>query len=1514
MSYTLVYHIKCIGYTLLTILLLASCNNKETEGPVPLGGIEGNVTIEGTNIPIPDIRVILDGPTSKSVSPTNDKGYFKVEGLEAGMYTLALEASSSFHPKESWTVRVKGGDTFSSDFSLAPKGSIRGRVTLAGQSIGIPGTEVQLRSKADNTELESKNTDSEGIFIFDKLLNGVYILELSHPNYELIEKEFSVSEGKETRADISMNPIVPVLKISTDALDFGTNIEVLTVDLSNEGKGELEWTVTGIPPWLTVNPTNDTTTTSISPISFTVNRSQLNTGTTTIVTIESNSGSKTIQVSVDVEPSISVFPSDLDFGTDNTRLTFKIKNIKSGTIAYSISVNQDWIKINPTEGNVSTEEDIIEVNIERSGLKFGRYPGEIIINAGAGNIRKVNLTMSILDPLAPFLDISQKELNFGRSDESKIITLSNLGSRPLTWQLNNSLPNWLRIIPTDGIIPAEGKSDAEINVVRAGLSAKTYEHPIKISSNGGDEDIIIKMEVTADPVLTISPDSLFFGNNESQKSFIISNTGNGELSWQLSSNQPWLSYTPLNGTNQGSVNVGIDRSKLPSGVGHSGQIDIQYNEGKKGKILIFVQNDRINEAPTASFIVSPNEGDISTIFKVDASESKDDVDILANLQVRWKWESSLPFGEWTYTKTATHTYTSPGEKRISLEIKDQQGEIDVISKVINVINLGFGDENEPNNDELESQDLQINSGTQGIVGELDDEADWFKIIPNANGLLQVRVENLSAKGTDNGNLDAVRVFNGDLEQLSRIYSDSYYSGGTNYFIGPEQKTTSPPIPIAKNQVYYLVVKPNTDSDVSTYEFLTIFTPYEMNDIQEPNNTDRNTGSIELGKSYTAFVGFGEDSEDWYEFTPQASGELEFEIHNLNPEDVEIGDLSTFDMYDSDLKLLTRISSASYYKGGNKYHIPPASKATSDKISVAANNSYYFHAKGELGYDLSHYQFQTFFEEYDISDIGEPNDKQRNAMMIELGMSYKGFVGLGEDHVDWYQFIPKENGKLEITIKNLNEEKSTQGDLAPFTLYNEEGTYLLRVYSNEYYSGGNRYNIPPNTQGISSYIPVAANTNYYLKIEGESGIDAAAYEFDTFFEKFTKDDFGEPNDVALSANLIYLDNTYTGLVGFGRDSQDWYKFNSDKNGRLIFSIENLSESTWIRGDMAPMELYDEADNYLTRVYTADYYNGGTKYHIPPGTKGKSSTIAIAANYTYYFKIAEEFTTDATLYQFNTEFTPFTENDFGEPNNKKSEASSVELNSEFTGFVGLANDNEDWYSFIPPQNGKLRFEIQNKNGSNEVRGDMAAAKLYDEDLNLLTQVYTEDYYNGGTKYHIPPNTSGESLSVPLSENETYFLNFSEEFEVDAALYQFETYFEPYLENDFGEPNNFFEDFTSIEVGNEYKGFVGFSQDNEDWYKFNSSENSSIIIEFFNLNESNTAKGDLAQVIIYDKNKNPIYYFRTNNYYQGGTKFNIPPGTGKRSDSISVNSNDEYYINVAPESSLDAGIYSIKVLPSN
>jgi len=172
----------------------------------------------------------------------------------------------------------------------------------------------------------------------------------------------------------------------------------------------------------------------------------------------------------------------------------------------------------------------------------------------------------------PTIVSEPKALNFymeegGALPLPQAINLTNAGFGELDWS-TSPVNNWLSVVPGSGVTPAV----AEVHINTDTLSYGIYMSKIRlIDLDHGDssEAVTVTLNVTA-PIIDISPDTLYFkvlaelGNPEPQ-SFIINNSGSGNLNWIAWEDMGWFAIDINSGVASDYVNVSINIAGLEYG-------------------------------------------------------------------------------------------------------------------------------------------------------------------------------------------------------------------------------------------------------------------------------------------------------------------------------------------------------------------------------------------------------------------------------------------------------------------------------------------------------------------------------------------------------------------------------------------------------------------------------------------------------------------------------------------------------------------------------------------------------------------------------------------------------------------------------------------------------------------------------------------------------------------------------------------------------------------------------------
>ena len=242
-----------------------------------------------------------------------------------------------------------------------------------------------------------------------------------------------------------------------------------------------------------------------------------------------------------------------------------------------------WLTVSPMSGTISTERDQISVGVNLSNLAPGNYSSSVIISVVDlnGSIRKtalpVSLTVRPPNSTSSFI-VSPPSLAFtaavGSPIQSASVTIANTGTTSLsiTWSEGIS---WLTDVqPGTAQTIAAGQSGTFSTTVSfTGLAAGTYTGAVTIAGGGITKQVPVTLTLAAissTPNIGLSPNSLAFsgtvgGANPVAKTFAVSNTGSGTLSWAANDNAAWLSVSPASGTNNGTVSTSVNLTGLAAG-------------------------------------------------------------------------------------------------------------------------------------------------------------------------------------------------------------------------------------------------------------------------------------------------------------------------------------------------------------------------------------------------------------------------------------------------------------------------------------------------------------------------------------------------------------------------------------------------------------------------------------------------------------------------------------------------------------------------------------------------------------------------------------------------------------------------------------------------------------------------------------------------------------------------------------------------------------------------------------
>ena len=524
-------------------------------------------------------------------------------------------------------------------------GSIYGKVTDTQSGEVLHGATVTLTPGGI-----SRTTGDDGTYEFLNLEPGQYQVEARKVDYVTNTKSVSVVTGKNAMGDITLTPVKKDAKIElgVSTLNFGKTNTSLSFDIFNKGTAKFNWNISGLDKvdWLEVNPASGALEAGKScAVQVSLLREKLTENKELTIIINADKESVSLKITAEVErktSKIEIIPSKLDFGTDESVLTFDVKNIgNSGGVSWNITgLDVDWItSITPMKGETEQgKSSAVKVALNRSKIK-DHVKTSILINADGESLP---LEISADEKLERRIEADPATLALGEQEKSTLTLRSYYGSTSYMLIIKENDTDWLKLSKTNGTIPQYDaanpamKETVELSVSREGLQAGDYNCTLIVRSDLQDLEIPVTMKVKeSDKKLDVSPRAIDFGQDLNSSTFAIKNIGNtGTLDWNISGiNADWITVSPAEGAlgmgKSATVTVTLDRSKVNAAVNQIRRaVDRSKVKGQMGttiKVNVAGLSEEITisaeEKPQRSFDVNPQSLTVGVNDKASFSVS-----------------------------------------------------------------------------------------------------------------------------------------------------------------------------------------------------------------------------------------------------------------------------------------------------------------------------------------------------------------------------------------------------------------------------------------------------------------------------------------------------------------------------------------------------------------------------------------------------------------------------------------------------------------------------------------------------------------------------------------------------------------------------------------------------------------------------------------------------------------------------------------------------------------------------
>lgn len=454
-------------------------------------------------------------------------------------------------------------------------GSIYGEVTDAQTGEPIQGVQISLTPGG-----VTATTGSDGSYEFLNLDVAQYRLQAKKTDYLTETKRVTVVVGQSVSGDMVLTP-VQKLELNATSLNFGKENTSLSFDIKNKGTSKFNWNISGLNnvDWIEVNPVSGALDGGKScTVQVTVLREKLAESKDLTLIVNADKESVSLKVNVEVEKKVAkieVEPTTLDFGEDESVMTFNVKNVgNAGKIDWNITgLDVDWIKIDPMKGSLEENKtQAVKVSLARELVKE-KVKTTVLINA-AGESFPIEILAE--ESKKRYIVANPVAVSLGERNEETLTLFSYNGSTNYSVVVKEANIGWLNLSKTSGTIPQYDaanpamKETIGLSVNRNNMSAGEYSCTLIIRSDLGDLEVPVSMTVK-DVKFEVSPTQLVLGSDKNNASFSMYST-NGDTAYELlikESDATWLTLNKKSGVVKNgvveTVDVAVKRDGLSAG-------------------------------------------------------------------------------------------------------------------------------------------------------------------------------------------------------------------------------------------------------------------------------------------------------------------------------------------------------------------------------------------------------------------------------------------------------------------------------------------------------------------------------------------------------------------------------------------------------------------------------------------------------------------------------------------------------------------------------------------------------------------------------------------------------------------------------------------------------------------------------------------------------------------------------------------------------------------------------------
>ena len=230
------------------------------------------------------------------------------------------------------------------------------------------------------------------------------------------------------------------------------------------------------------------------------------------------------------EADIRIDPTSLNFGTTQDELVVTLTNQGNAATDWALELGENpWLSASLLSGNIAAgKTQSIIFSVDRD--KLSETKNVKISLSAFGNSYTISVSCAPVNAKSE-MSVTPTELDFGAGETEKAITIKNTGNAILNWNVSGITEACLSVSAEEGSVEADGSKVIKVMLDRSKLTSDL--NTSFIISDGIKEQTITVKSSKAVAEMVISPSTLDFGEESTEKTFTISNTGTAELVWNI---------------------------------------------------------------------------------------------------------------------------------------------------------------------------------------------------------------------------------------------------------------------------------------------------------------------------------------------------------------------------------------------------------------------------------------------------------------------------------------------------------------------------------------------------------------------------------------------------------------------------------------------------------------------------------------------------------------------------------------------------------------------------------------------------------------------------------------------------------------------------------------------------------------------------------------------------------------------------------------------------------------------